>query len=117
MNVNDLKCRIAIQKLTVTTNENGFSEESWVDITAVWSAVSNLSGREYFQAAAANAEETVKFRIRYLRDLDATVNVEGKDTTKLFRIKFNNSLFNITFIDDVKFEHVSMEVKTLLAVA
>jgi len=117
VNVNDAKHRITIQRLTITTNENGFSEEAWGDLKTVWSAVSNLSGREYFQAAAVNAEDTVKFTIRYLKDLDETVNAEGKDTTKLFRVKFNNALFNITFVDDVKFEHVSMEVKTLLVVA
>lgn len=105
--------RIIIQKLTNTVNENGFNVEDWIDYQPVWSALSNLFGREFFAAKQVNSENTVRFKIRYRKDLDATINEDGSKTNEIFRIKFKNSIFNITFIDDIKFEHKFMEIKAL----
>ena len=116
MNTGELFNRVTLQKSTEGESTNGFPEETWTDYKSVWASASNLFGREFFQAAAVNAETTIKFTIRYQKDLDATKNTEGVNTTKLFRIKFNNALYNITFIDDIKFEHKYMEVKALLVV-
>jgi SPP1 family predicted phage head-tail adaptor len=44
-------------------------------IKTVWAAVSNLHGREYFAAAAIQAEKTVKFIIRYLENLDTSMGI------------------------------------------
>lgn len=52
MRTEELKHKITFQKLTSTTNENGFEVEVWEDYSTVWAAVSNLIGREYFVAAA-----------------------------------------------------------------
>ncbi|HEY5576210.1 MAG TPA: phage head closure protein [Clostridiaceae bacterium] len=116
MNTGELFNRITLQKLTESESANGFPVETWTDYKTVWASANNLFGREFFQAAAVNAENTIRYIIRYLKDLDATKNTEGPNTTKLFRIKFNNSFYNITFIDDIKFEHKFMEVKALLVV-
>ena len=70
--IGDLRHRITFQKLTTSVNENGFEVETWEDFKTVWAAVSNLHGREYFAAAAVQAENTVKFTIRYLTGLDTT---------------------------------------------
>jgi len=50
--IGDLRHRITFQKLITAVNENGFEIKTWQNYKAVWSAVSNLSGREYYQAAA-----------------------------------------------------------------
>lgn len=63
--VNELNRRITIQQLTNTVDDEGIPVETWTDVCTVWAARSPLSGKEYFAAAAANAEKTVKYRIRY----------------------------------------------------
>lgn len=100
MNPGELDKRITFQRLTTTTNENGFEEESLEDVNTVWAKVSNLHGREYFQAAAVQAENTVKFMIRYL---------EGIDTS--MKILFQGRQYNITSIDNIKYQNRFMEIK------
>lgn len=63
--VNDLNRRITIQQATTVTDPEGIPTETWTDVATVWASRNPLSGREYFAAAAANAEKTVKYRIRY----------------------------------------------------
>lgn len=102
MAIGDLRRRITFQKLTTLINENGFEEEIWQDYKTVWASVSNLFGREYYQAAAIQAEKTVKFLIRY---------IEGIDTD--MRILFNDKQYNITSINNMKYANKYIEIKTL----
>jgi SPP1 family predicted phage head-tail adaptor len=100
--IGDLRHRITFQKLTTSVNENGFEVETWEDMRTVWAAVSNLHGREYFAAAAVQAENTVKFTIRYLPDIDTTM-----------RISFRDKQYNITSIDNIKYQNRFIEIKAL----
>ena len=113
MEIGKLNKRITLQKFTSIINENGFNEDTWVDKNTVWASKNNLFGKEFFAAAAVNAEQTVKFTIRYLKELDQNINLEGTNTTKAFRIKYGNLFYNLTFIDDIKSEHKFMEIKTI----
>lgn len=102
MRTEELKHKITFQKLTSTTNENGFEVEVWGDYSTVWAGVSNLIGREYFAAAAVQAEKTVKFTIRYLQGI-----------TDDMRILFEDKQYNITFIDNIKYRNKYIEIKAL----
>lgn len=102
MEIGDLRHRITLQKLTNTVNENGFELETWEDVKTVWAAASNLHGREYFAAAAVQAENTVKFTIRYLEGLDTAM-----------RILFRGKQYNITAIDNIKYQNRYLEIKAL----
>ncbi len=102
MEIGDLRHRITIQKRSTTINENGFEVETWQDYKTVWAAVSNLHGREYFAAAAVQAENTVKFTVRYLPSLDTTM-----------RINFRGKTYDITAIDHIKYQNRFMEIKAL----
>ncbi len=102
MEIGDLRHRITFQKHTTTTNENGFEVETWEDYRTVWAAVSNLHGREYYAAAAVQAENTVKFTVRYLTDLDTTM-----------RISFRGKTYDITAIDNIKYQNRFIEIKAL----
>lgn len=104
--IGDLRHRITFQKLTTSVNENGFEVETWEDFKTVWAAVSNLHGREYFAAAAVQAENTVKFTIRYLTGLDTTM-----------RIVFQGKQYNITAIDNIKYQNRYLEIKALEVVS
>ena len=102
MSIGEMKHRITFQKFVVNVDENGFELEEWQDYKTVWASVSNLSGREYYQAATIQAEKTVKFTIRYLSDLaeDMEILFEGKK-------------YNITSIDNIKYKNRYIEIKAL----
>ncbi|KEI02989.1 phage head closure protein [Clostridium botulinum] len=102
MKSEELKHKVVIQKYVNGVNENGFEEETWQDYKTVWASVSNLYGREYFEAAAIQAEKTVKFTIRFIKEID-----EG------MRIKFRDKQYNITSIDNIKYENKFIEIKAM----
>lgn len=102
MKPEELRHRITIQKLETTTNENGYEIETWTDFKNLWAAVSNLIGREYFEAAEVQTENTIKFTIRYIDEIDTTM-----------RILFKGKQYNITSIDNIKYANKFVEIKAL----
>lgn len=102
MEISALNKRITIQELKTTINENGFEVEDWIDFKTVWAGVSNLHGREYFEAAAVQMESTVKFTIRYLAGIDTSM-----------RILFKGRYYNITSIDNIKYKNRFIEIKAM----
>ncbi|NFN85872.1 head-tail adaptor protein [Clostridium sporogenes] len=102
MNIGELKHRVTFQRFTTVVNNNGFEEETWQDYKTVWASVSNLYGREYFEAAAIQAEKTVKFTIRFINEIDESM-----------RIKFRDKQYNITSIDNIKYENKFIEIKAM----
>lgn len=102
MDIGELKHIIAFQKLVTDTNENVFEMEDWQDYKTVWAAITNLHGREYFEAATVKAENTVKFTIRYIPNIEPTM-----------RIIFKGKQYNITSIDNIKYANKFIEIKAL----
>ena len=102
MEIASLNKRITLQELKLSINENGFEIEEWIDYKKLWAGVSNLHGREYFDAAAIQMENTVKFTIRYLPGIDTAM-----------RIKFKDKNYNITSIDNIKYRNRFMEIKAM----
>src|SRR3712207_4088517 len=102
MDIGDLKHRVIFQRFTTVVNDNGFETEGWQDYKTVWASVSNLYGREYFEAAAIQAEKTVKFTIRFIKEIDESM-----------RIKFRDKQYNITSIDNMKYENKFIEIKAM----
>lgn len=102
MEIASLNKRITLQELKLTVNENGFEIEEWIDYKRVWAGVSNLHGREYFDAAAIQMENTVKFTIRYLPGIDTSM-----------RIVLKGKNYNITSIDNIKYRNRFMEIKAM----
>lgn len=102
MKSEELKHKIVIQKYENAVNDNGFEEEAWVDFKIVWAAISNLYGKEYFEAAAIQAEKTVKFTIRFTKEIDESM-----------RIMFQGKQYNITSIDNIKYANKFIEIKVM----
>lgn len=102
MKSEDLKHKIVIQKYVNIVNDNGFEEEIWEDYKTVWASVSNLYGREYFAAAAVQAEKTVKLTIRYTDEIDTSM-----------RILFKDKQYNITSIDNIKYANKFIEIRAM----
>ena len=75
MSIGKLRHRITLQRLTPVINENGFESEQLQEFKTVWAEASNLHGKEYFEAMAVQAENTIKFTIRFLEGLDQTMQI------------------------------------------
>jgi SPP1 family predicted phage head-tail adaptor len=102
MAIGSMKHRITFQRLTVTTNDNGFESESYEDIKTVWARASNLSGKEFFEAAAIQKEKIIKFVIRAGIEIDESM-----------RILFQGKHYNIIFIDNIRYQNKYVEVKAM----
>lgn len=103
MDIGEIRHRITIQNLSTEINENGFEVEQWCHYKTVWAAVTNLHGREYYAAAAINAQNTVKFTIRYIEDIENSM-----------RILFKGKTYNITSIDNIKYRNQYIEIKAVV---
>ncbi len=87
MRAGDLRHRVTIQQKSVTRDTYGAEVVSWTDVVTVWAEITDLSGREYFDAQKVNAEVNTKVRIRHRTDLVPTMRVvEGSRTLEVLAV-------------------------------
>lgn len=84
MNPGLFRHRITFQQYDENaTNENGFpvedENEKWSDVKTVWAMIKTLQGREYYEAAATQNENTVRFVIRYTTGINPDMRIKYKD--------------------------------------
>lgn len=102
MSIGEMKHRITLQQLVISTNENGFEVKAWQDYKTVWAKATSLAGREYYQAAAIQAEKTLVFLTRYIEGINESM-----------RIKFGDKVYNITFINSLEYQKKYIEIKAM----
>lgn len=83
----------------VVTVEHGISKERWETAFICWCGVEPLSGREFWEAAAINRENEVRFTIRYRKDVSAEM-----------RIRLDGTVYDITSILDKNNRHEALEI-------
>jgi len=86
MNIGEMRDRITFQE-KVYSLDSPYVSNTYSNYTTVWAKVEYLNGREYWNAKAVNAEQTVRFIIRYRNDI----------TTKM-RVAYNSMLYDITAV-------------------
>ena len=89
-----LRNRVDFLRRVVTVN-HGISQERWETDFSCWCGVEPLSGREFWEAAAINRENEVRFTIRY-----------RKDVSPEMRMRLDGVVYNITSITDRNKPHV-----------
>lgn len=52
------------------------TEYKWEKFKTVWAAIKTMQGREYFDAAAAQAENTYRFVTRYIPDITHDMRID-----------------------------------------
>ena len=80
MSASDMDRRITIQQPVVS--KDGYGEPiitNWTPVATVWAQVIPVSGREYFDAAAARAEKLTRFRIWWRSGITETMRVVYDD--------------------------------------
>lgn len=103
LQANELNRRITIQRKGRTTDDAGYpipGAKEWEDVCTIWAFREPLRGREFFAAAAAQAETTVRYKIRYrlgiksdMRIIDEKKVVDGEEKARIYKID--------TVLDDV----------------
>ncbi len=89
-----LQHRVTLQRQQTITNEWGETETVWMTYAEPFARVDPLIGREYFAAAQVNAEQSVKFTLRYRND------IQPSD-----RLTYNGAEFDVQSAIDVGGRH------------
>ena len=71
----DLRQAVTLVRPDTTLGDHNRRTTQWVDAATVPAAKADVSGREFFQAHAVNAEDIVTFTIRWRDDVDETWRV------------------------------------------
>lgn len=75
MKAGDLKHPIRLQKPCTQKTDTGRRVTSWQDVCTVMASKADVSGRDFYQAQAYNAQDTVTFGIRWRDDIRKTWRV------------------------------------------
>ncbi|WP_017416769.1 phage head closure protein [Clostridium tunisiense] len=101
--------RITVQKCgPVETNDNGFptKADGYSDYKTIWGSINNLFGKEFWAAKTINSENTVEVIIRYSKEFEEL-------NSKTYRIKWKDRVFNITFVDNIRYENKWIKIKAI----
>ncbi|MBD7967763.1 phage head closure protein [Paenibacillus gallinarum] len=94
MNPAKLNKRITLQKKVTGEDNSGYPTPGageWEEVISIYASRKPIRGREFFAAAAAQAENTVRFEIRYRSGI-----------TPDMRLVCEGRIYNITAVlDDV----------------
>lgn len=96
MNIGKFKHRITIQSYVETTDALGQIEQSWQDHKKVWSMIKTVQGREYFEAAATQNEDTARFVTRYTTGIEPSMRILYKGRTYDIQSVINDDEANKT---------------------
>lgn len=107
MNAGKLNKRVTIQVRTTRVDEYGFEVEIWEDLKTVWASIKNLYGNEFFQAQQAKSKATKKIAIRYIKELDPSLDDRA---TLDYRVVYKNINYDITYIDNIREECKYLEI-------
>lgn len=93
-----MRNRAEFLRRAVTVN-HGIPTERWETAFSCWCCVEPLSGREFWEAAAVNRENEVRFTIRY-----------RKDVSPEMRIRLDGTVYDIASILDKNNRHEALEI-------
>lgn len=79
MQIGRLRHLIILLKQINRQNDYGATITDWKKFKTVWAEVRPLSGKEYYSAQQVQAEVTTQITLRYLPDIDSTMQIQFKD--------------------------------------
>ena len=105
MNIGEFKHKVTIQRKI--NNNNPLEDMTFEDFKTVWAKVNNLFGKEFIEAQKVNPNISKKIIIRYIKDLDMSLN---PNTCKDYKVSYKDISYNILYIDNIKEENKFMEL-------
>lgn len=97
---------VTIQKYVDGFDNIGNQSHEWQDYRKAYAYVNGLSGREYWEAANVQQENTVEFVFRWKPFFDMM-------NTKQYRLIFHDRIYNISLIDNIQFRNKTVKVKAV----
>lgn len=104
MNSTDFRERYEIVRVTHETDEWGDQHPSEEVVHAGYARVTNLSGREYWEAFSQHQESTIKLWCRWHPTLEAL-------DTELNRVRWRGRDFDIISVGNVESRNDVVEIK------
>lgn len=98
---------VTIQKYVEGFDDIGNPSNEWTDYAYAYAYANGLSGREYWEAANVQQENTVEFIFRWKPFFD-TVN------TKQYRLVFRDRIYNINMIDNIQFRNKTVKIRAVM---
>jgi SPP1 family predicted phage head-tail adaptor len=96
MNPGKLNKRITFQRFIEGKDADGFPLEEWQDVKTCWAMIKTLKGREYFQSATTQNENSSRFIIRYTTGLHPDMQILYKGRTFEIESIINDDEMNKT---------------------
>lgn len=87
MRMEEMRDRITFQTLKIEESPVKSLAPKYDDFVTVWAKVEYLKGREFWEAKAVNAETTVRFIIRYRKDIKNDM-----------RVLYDKKFYNVTSV-------------------
>lgn len=87
----------------IEKDEDGFESEVWETYYTNYAQVNGLYGSERWAAAQVQMDNAIRFTFRWNAKLDAV-------TQKRFRLVFQDRIFTITNVDNVKFLNRTVKI-------
>ncbi|MEC3841567.1 phage head closure protein [Bacillus amyloliquefaciens] len=109
MKTGDFNRRISILSPETSTNEEGFTIETWEIVAEVWAAVKTTQGREFYAAAAVQAERKPRFVIRFSKRMKSLL---CNDMRNDMRIGYDGRQFEITSVINDNEANVTFTIAT-----
>lgn len=98
--------KVLFQKIHANHDLLGVKKDIWNDFKTAYAYVNGLAGREFWEAATVQQENTVEFAFRWKPFFD-TMNA------KQYRIVFRNRIYNITSIDNIQFRNRIVKIRAV----
>lgn len=96
----DLRHPVTLLKPVTVKGEHNRRTTTWEEVTKVYAAKSDVSGREFYQAHAINAEDIVTFTIRWRDDIDTS-----------WRVKHGAATYNILEVNHLGYMRDYLRLK------
>lgn len=77
MQVGEMRERITIQQYI--KEDNPFGQGSWQDYKTIWAKKEWVKGEEFWSAQANNSGMTVKYVVRFRKDIDSSMRIKDRD--------------------------------------
>ena len=101
MKAGDLRHPITLQYPESEVNAYGRPVKTWRDQATVYAAKADVSGREFYQAQACHAEDTVTWTLRYRGDVTAE-----------WRVRHGSQVYEIIEVNHLGYKYDFMRLKT-----
>lgn len=87
MKLGKMRYRVTIESINTTTDDDGFTAETFIPFATVWADITPVSSKEYFSSEQTLDEVTSKIYVRYISGINT-----------LMRVKYGERIFNIISI-------------------